>query len=63
MTCAAILSLDDFRDTQQRVVIRQRLHDRVMLPICQAATNGVLWRLQYSRSNCRGGLSPRAEWR
>src|SRR5262244_2685498 len=28
MTCAAILSLEDFRDTQRRTEIRQRLHDR-----------------------------------
>ena len=28
ITHAAILSLDEFRDTQQRVAIRQRLHDR-----------------------------------
>jgi hypothetical protein len=28
MTCPAILSLEDFRDTQRRAEIRQRLHDR-----------------------------------
>ncbi len=28
MTCAAILSLEDFRDTQRRAEIRQQLHDR-----------------------------------
>jgi Uncharacterised protein family (UPF0236) len=28
MTCPAILSLEDFRDTQRRGEIRQRLHDR-----------------------------------
>lgn len=28
MTCPAILSLEDFRDTQRRAAIRQRLHDR-----------------------------------
>jgi hypothetical protein len=28
MTCAAILSLEDFRDTQRRAEIRQWLHDR-----------------------------------
>ena len=28
MTCTAILSLEDFRDTQRRAEIRQRLHDR-----------------------------------
>jgi hypothetical protein len=28
MTCAAILSLEDFRDTQRRAEMRQRLHDR-----------------------------------
>jgi predicted nucleic acid-binding Zn-ribbon protein len=29
MACAAILSLDEFRDTQRREEIRQRLHDRL----------------------------------
>lgn len=29
MACAAILSLEAFRDTQQRAAIRQRLHDRL----------------------------------
>jgi hypothetical protein len=29
MACAAILSLEEFRDTQQRAAIRQRLHDRL----------------------------------
>jgi hypothetical protein len=29
MTCPAILSLEDFRDAQQRTAIRQRLHDRL----------------------------------
>jgi hypothetical protein len=29
MACAAILSLEDFRDTQRRAEIRQRLHDRL----------------------------------
>jgi hypothetical protein len=28
MTCAAILSLEDFRDTQRRAEMRQQLHDR-----------------------------------
>ena len=28
MTCPAILSLEDFRDTHRRAAIRQRLHDR-----------------------------------
>ena len=28
MTCAALLSLEDFRDTQRRAEMRQRLHDR-----------------------------------
>jgi hypothetical protein len=28
MTCPAILSLEDFRDTQRRAAIRERLHDR-----------------------------------
>jgi hypothetical protein len=28
MTCAAILSLEDFRDTHRRAEIRQRLHER-----------------------------------
>jgi hypothetical protein len=28
MTCTAILSLEDFRDTQRRAAIRQQLHDR-----------------------------------
>jgi hypothetical protein len=33
----------------------------VMLPSNQAAANGGLWRLWYSRSHCTGGLYPRAE--
>jgi hypothetical protein len=33
----------------------------VMLPVCHAATNGGLWRLRSSLSNCRGDLYPRAE--
>jgi transposase len=50
---------------EQHGASAHRLGDRVivMLPICQAATNGGLWRLRSSLSNCRGGLSPRAEWR
>ena len=28
MTCPAILSLEDFRDTHRRAAIRQQLHDR-----------------------------------
>jgi hypothetical protein len=28
MTCPAILSLEDFRDSHRRAAIRQRLHDR-----------------------------------
>jgi hypothetical protein len=29
MACAAILSVEDFRDTQRRAEMRQRLHDRL----------------------------------
>jgi hypothetical protein len=30
MAAAAVLSLGEFRDTQQRAEIRQRLHDRLV---------------------------------
>jgi hypothetical protein len=33
----------------------------VMLPMCQAATNGVLGQVWSFRSNCRGDWSPKAE--
>ena len=45
-------------DVEASTLLTVHLGDRypVTLPMCQAATNGVLWRLSYSRSSCRGGL-------